>query len=372
MNFVRLPVLRHGVMQRYEELLPDEVFDERLDAVRGLMREYGVGALLIYADSVANGPVCWLTAYPCYGYNKKAVAVLGLDEPPVIYNSEPLRNVPIVRPFTRFDLIRERRYFPEAVKKAAELAAGRPIGLVGTKRIGASGWKTITEGIAPAAGVDMSDAYGSLMSAADFAALNVMKQSAFKAKKALEAMTEAVRKGESLWKLAADADYSMRMDGCEDANVMTDCGEGALYPSYPVDKAIGGSDTVLLYTAAQFARYWGVAGRSVSADGSGSMQELTGLKQDICGISFEGMTLKEAEEALVTLAAHKQIALNRSVSILCGIGMDLQAYPCSKEDVIRKGAVLQVTLLTGEPSVGMLVDALCIGDAGNFWLANIE
>src|SRR4030042_5912884 len=114
MNFAKLPVLRHGLMLRHEDILPDTAVTERIETVRKLMRREGLESLIVFSDAVSSGPVCYLTHYPCYGLGRRAVAVLGLREGPFLYTAEPSRNLPRVRRFTSCYLEKTRRFLPGA------------------------------------------------------------------------------------------------------------------------------------------------------------------------------------------------------------------------------------------------------------------
>jgi Xaa-Pro aminopeptidase len=377
MSFVKLPVLRHGLMVRHEEILPDAMVARRIDAVRKLMKGNNVKSLMVYSDAATNGPVCYLTNYPCFGLNRRAVAVLGLEKGPFLFTTEPSRNLPRVRRFTTCDPERKRRLVAEACDRVKTLAAGGTIGLVGVAHLSeelAKGLEAELEGVEAK---DISRDFYPLLAAKDESSLEATRYAVGLAEEGVTLLTQQMHSEKDLWQLAAYTDYRLRLLRCEDTNILLGCAAGGpVRPGYPPCIRPQTGNVVVAYVAVQYARHWGAVGRTLSVGPANDdlKERLLMLEEVQHGLSSEirgGMTLGEVEANILATGAEKGVILVQDFPLTTGIGFDLSEFPALSEDRVETNAVLQVVLAVDcdEASTVMRVDMLQVTGNGGVWLS---
>lgn len=375
MNFSRLPVLRHGLISRHEDILPDSAIIDRIETVRKMMQKESLEGLIIFGDAIRSGPVCYLTNYPCYGQGRRAVVVMSLTEGPFLYADEPSRNLPRVRLFTSCNIEKTRRFLPEAINRAKNLSQGGAIGLVGFANLPAGLLKDIEKDLAGLNSKDVSGDFAHLLSAKDESSLKAVKQALELSAQGMGLLLKEVSSGKDLWQLAAQVDYSLRLQGCEDTNIMLGCASGGpLRPGYPTHVQAQYGDSLVAYVAAQFARHWGAVGRSLnigtaSDQHRNASEKLREVRAGIASRINAGMSLGEVEEVILELGTLKGVRIARDLPLVGGIGFDLAEYPLTSEDRIGINTVLQVVLaLDFEESSVMLADLLQVTGDGALWL----
>ncbi len=375
MSFAKLPVLRHGLMTRDRELLADSDVAGRIAKTRQLMLEKDVNVLLVYSDPTNNGPVCYLTNYPCFGMGRRATAVLGREDGPFLFTAEPSRNLPRVRLFTTCDLEKTRQFMSAAVERAKKLAGKGRIGLVGLTNMPAGVVKD-AKGLDETETADLSPDFARLMAAQDASARGAQQRSQELAEQGLKLITELAATGKDLWEIAATVDHRLRLAGCEDTNILLNCSAGGpLRPAYPDQKRPLPGDMVVAYLAVQCARLWGVIGDTLAVGTDDSRLRDGGARlgraqNKIAAVLKAGMTLGEAEAAILTSGREAGLALAQDVPLVTGTGFDLHEYPLAAEDLLDKDAVLQVALTVDFPEgyTGMVVDLLQVREKDSRWL----
>jgi Xaa-Pro aminopeptidase len=376
MSFLRLPVLRHGLMVRHSDILPDSEVTARIGKARKLMLERNVDVLLVYGDPTRNGPACYLTNYPCFGLGRRATVVMSAKEGPFLFTAEPSRNLPRVRLMTTCDIEKTRQYLPMGCKRARELAGshGR-IGLVGVGNL-PSGLVKDTEGLDGMETECLSQAFSAIVAAKDESSLKATGKALALARDGLRLIKEQAASGGDLWEMAAYADYRLRLAGCEDANILLDSSAGGrMRPGYPSRRTALPGDSMTAYVAVQHARHWGVAGSAFTiGTGCDKLKTSTGALRDMqteiaAGIR-PGMKLSEIESAIRKTGLQKGLTLAEDVRIATGTGFDLHEYPLRPEHKVENNMVLQVVLAADSAggSTAMLVDMLHVTNNGGIWL----
>ena len=264
MSFVKLPILRHGLMVRDEEILPDSVVAGRIEKVRTLMRTKNVETLLVYSDPTKGGAACYLTNYPCFGLGRRATVVLSQKEGPFLFTAEPSRNLPRVRRFTTCDIEKTRQFLSAACERAKKLSGDRTLGLVNLSNL-PLGLVKDTQGLSEKEVKDITREFNSLVAVKDEGGLRATNRAVDLAAKGMRSLKEQAASGKDLWQLAAEADYQLRLLGCEDTNILLGCSaRGRVRPGYPARIPVSTGDIFAVYVAVQYARQWGVIGTTLS------------------------------------------------------------------------------------------------------------
>ncbi|MBI4633393.1 MAG: M24 family metallopeptidase [Deltaproteobacteria bacterium] len=380
MSFLRLPVLRHGLMVRHSDILPDSEVTARIEKARRLMSEKNVEVLLAYGDPTRNGPACYLTNYPCFGLGRRATVVLGMKEGPFLFTAEPSRNLPRVRLMTTCDIEKTRQYLSMGCKRARELAGAQGrIGLVGIGNLPSGAVKDM-------AGLDgmetecLSQAFSALVAAKDEGSLRATGKALSLAREGLGLIEEQAASVKDLWEMAAYADYRLRLAGCEDTNILLGSSAGGrLRPGYPSRQTMLPGDTMTAYVAVQYARHWGVAGSSFTRGTGGDklkarMDALRTMQTELAAEIRPGMKLGKIETVIRETGLRRALPLAEDVPVAAGTGFDLHEYPLRPEHTVEKDMVLQVALTadSAEGSTAMVVNMLQIKEKAGLWLAGTD
>ena len=375
MSFVKLPVLRHGLMTRDPDILSDGVVSERIEKVRGLMLSKNVDSLLVYSDPTCNGPVCYLTNYPCFGLGRRATAVLGLTEGPFLFTAEPGRNLPRVRIMTTCDLEKTRQFLPLGCERARKLAGNGRIGLVGIANM-PFGLVKDTAGLPEGKTVDLSGDYSLLMASKDDGGLCATRRALALAEKGISLIVEQAASGKDLWQVAAYADHHLRLAGCEDTNILlAGAAGGRMRPAYPAPVRLFPGDTVIAYIAVQYARNWGVAGDTLKighADDklNGRLSLIEEMQKKAASEIKAGMTLGEAKAVILETGRQRGLTFAEDVPLAAGVGFNLSEYPVNDADRLQKNMVMQVALAADfeDGCTAMRVGMLQVEDSESIWL----
>lgn len=375
MSFAKLPVLRHGLMLRHEEILPDTAVTERVQIVRKLMQREGLEGLLLFSDAANNGPVCYLTNYPCFGLGRRAVAVLSLNEGPFLYTAEPSRNLPRVRRFTSCDLEKMRRFLPGAVERIKVLSQGGRVGLVGFTNLPVGLLKDIEKDLSGLNSKDVSQDFAILLAGKDESSLEATKRALEMAGQGIKLLSEQCSAEKDLWQMAAYVDYRLRLLGCEDTNILLGCTAGGrVRPGYPSRISPRPGNTVVAYIAAQYARHWGVAGRTFTMGPTPTKLEhvlakLEAAQNRVARQISTGMTVGQVEAMILDAGNQAGVPLAQDLPIAAGTGFDLSEYPDRTNDRIGINTVLQVTLASDvDEFSAMRTDMLHVTQSGGSWL----
>jgi len=372
MSFSKVPILRHGLVTRHEAIFPDELMTERIKKVRTFMEEKGFDCLLIYSDPRSNGPVCFLTHYPCFGLGRRAVVVLGKREGPYLFTTEPSRNLPRVRLFTTCDLEKTRQFLTASWDRALSLAGAGKIGLVGFEELPFGLEK---EGVIPKdhETEDVSYDYLRLMAIKDAGAKRAMREATSLAYKGINLLTERAKKGMDLWQLASEVDYTLRLAGCEDTNILLG-GRRAktLRPGYPARPDILTGDFLVAYVACIYARYLGVAGRTINIGIKEKlfrekMALLEQIEEEILRTLRPQMTVGEINTLIEDWGKRLQVPLARDIPFVSGLGFDLGEYPKEESDTIEANMTLELCLTAdfAEGFTGMRVTSIIVERDGS-------
>jgi Xaa-Pro aminopeptidase len=341
------------------------------------MAEKNIDVLLIYSDPTRNGPACWLTNYPCFGLGRRATVVLGRKEGPFLFTAEPSRNLPKVRLMTTCDIEKTRQYLSMGCKRARELASAQGrIGLVGTGNLPSGSVKDL-EGLDGKETECLSQAFSALVAAKDESSLQATRKALALAEEGLGLLAEQAVSGRDLWEMAAYADYRLRLAGCEDAHILLDrAASGRMRPAYPARTRPLPGDIFIAYVAVQYARHWGVSGRTFTIGTGGDrfsarMDALRDLQKTIAAEIYPGMKLRGIESAIRETGLRMGLSLAEDLPIATGTGFDLHEYPLRPEHEVGRDMILQIALTAdfADESTAMLVDMMQIQEKGGLWLA---
>lgn len=375
MSFVKLPVLRHGLIARDPALLTDADVSARIDRTRRLMAEKQVDSLLVYGDPTSNGPVSYLTNYPLFGLGRRATVALGMTEGPFLFTAEPSRNLPKVRLLTTCDLEKTRQFLPMGCERARKLAGNGRIGLVGMANLPA-GLVKDAAGLNDLATEDLSPDFPLLLAAKDESALTAQRRALSMAEEGLRLLAVQAVTGKDLWELAAYVDYRLRLGGCEDTNILLGSSPGSwMRPGYPAHVRPQPGDKLIAVVAVQCARQWSIMGRTLSVGPTdavldGKLKLIVGVQKKAAASIKAGMTLSAIEATLLAIGREAGLTLAVDMPLATGIGFDLHEYPQQGEDQVTKNTVLQVALTVDFEAglTGMLIDMLHIQDNDSAWL----
>lgn len=389
MSYTKLPVLRHGLMVRHPHLIPDETIAVRNSIVRTMMKSNNVQALVIFSDAIHNAPGCYLTNYPCYGLGRESVTVLGLNEGPFLFTTEPLRNLPKVDRFTTCPVEKVNpasKFIADGCAKAKELAGeGGAIGLVGTSAMPVRRSSAVKKNLEGRSVVDVSAEFEESISSKDSASLDCIMAALKRARTGFDTLKEKAQTGDDVARdstqLAAYVDFVLRREGCENTNILIST---ATSPSSPVGQRVGypdGSnlhvgDIVMAFVGAQYARHWGVVAEvfklgPMTDKEAEALSALESLKTTLPSKVKAGMTIAEVNAAANSLAKKSGITLVSDVPVVEGIGFDMDEYPSKETDKVKENAVLLVSLYSefGEGVGTMMTSGMLLcGAKGGRWL----
>lgn len=375
MSFVKLPVLRHGLIVRDQALLAEDDVRARIEQARRLMKKKNVSSLLVYGDPTVNGAVSYLTNYPCFGLGRRATVVLGETEGPFLFTAEPSRNLPKVRLLTTCDLEKTRQFLTLGCERARKLAGDGRIGLVGLTNLPA-GLVKDTAGLTGLATEDVTGDFALLTAAKDTSALQAQERSIGMVNEGFRLLAEQLETGSDLWEIAAYLDYQLRRAGCEDTNILLGSGAGpCIRPGYPARVHPRPGDTVAACIAVMYARQWGMIGRTLSVGAAASglgdlLAKLADVQEHAAAGIRTGMTLGEIEAAIADCGRQSGLTFANDLTMAAGIGYDLHEYPRQSEDRVIGDMVLQVAMTVDDARgfTGMLIDMLHVQDSGSVWM----
>lgn len=389
MSYTKLPVLRHGLMVRHPHLIPDETIAVRNSIVRTMMKSNNVQALVIFSDAIHNAPGCYLTNYPCYGLGRESVTVLGLNEGPFLFTTEPLRNLPKVDLFTTCPVEKVNpasKFIADGCAKAKELAGeGGAIGLVGTSAMPVRRSSAVKKNLEGRSVVDVTAEFEKSISSKDSTSLKCIGAALKRARMGFDTLREKAQTGADVARdstqLAAYVDFVLRREGCEDTNILIST---ATSPGSRVGQRVGypdGSnlhvgDIVMAFVGAQYARHWGVVAEvfklgPMTDKEAEALSALESLKTTLPSKVKAGMTLAQVRVAAESVAKKIGVTLVSDVPVAEGIGFDMDEYPSKETDKVEEDTVLLVSLCSEfGKGVGTMMTSgmLLCGAKGGRWL----
>ena len=379
MSFSKLPVLRHGLMLRHEDIFTETVMAERTEAARALMRKRNVESMVVCSDAINSGPVCYLTNYPCFGIGRHAAVALGLTKGPFLFTTEPARNLPRVRLFTTCDLERTRNFSSAACIRAKEISANGEVGFVGNANLSLKFAEDAEKELTGLDVKDLSRDFAVLLAKKDEGSLKATKRAHQMAREGMRWLREEASSGKDLWQLAAFVDYRLRLLGCEGTNILLgSSARGPLRPGYPARiRPVPGSK-LAAYIAVQYGRHWGVAGEtlSVGVESEEHRKQLGRIREAqkrLASKIIPDTTMGELKAAIGEVGGQADLVFAQDLPLAAGLGFDLLEYPSSADDEIKTGMVLQIALAVdiGESFTAMIVDMLQVTPSGGVWLGSI-
>jgi Xaa-Pro aminopeptidase len=200
--------------------------------------------------------------------------------------------------------------------------------------------------------------------------LSVISQAAQMARRAALELIRACRPGQSEYQAVSSADRQLRLQGVEDTTILLAAGPEAQALHLPTEREFQSGDTIKVYIAVQYLRYWGAFGTTASI-GEPAKAQIELYRK--LGELFDNFisNIRGAKE--FDASYFSQIKLPKGVvispySTLNGIGLDLLEEPCPKQQrwPLSQGMTLNVTLgLDQDGSAGVIAsDTLLVeGDS---------
>jgi Xaa-Pro aminopeptidase len=302
---------------------------------------------------------------------------LGLKEGPFLFTTDPSRNVPSVRRFTSCDLEGSKKFLSLACGQAVGLAGGGTIGLVGGERLSKELAEDMDRELSGLELKDISENYYRLMASKDESSLKATMEALRLAEQGIDFLKEQLGSGRDLWQLAAYVDYRLRLHGCENTNILLDCAvNGRIRPGYPTRIQPHSGDIVVAYTAARYARHWGVVGRALSVESTNEVLEkklaaLREVQKNIADTIRPEMTLEQIEADIRVEGQRAGFDFVKDMPIVSGIGFDIPEFPIGAKDRVGNNTLLQVVLAVDDQeqeTTTMEIDMLQVTDKGGICL----
>src|SRR5262249_7583710 len=258
------PILKRGVMIWDRAALPEALFRGRLAAVQQAIVAAGQDAWLIYGDALSYGDVAYLTHY--LPRVRSAMLLVPREGEPSLLVSFGLRDIPAAKTLTWVDDVRPFTRLPGEVAKLVQergLDRGR-IGLAGVEELMPVGeWEQIESLLPEVDWLPTEGARGRMRAPRAPGEAPAVARAAAIIRAGLDRAARELRPGLAERKLLAEVDHELRYGGAEDARLLIASGPRAGRALRPADdRALAAGDTVLLYLAAEYQRYWAEAGQT--------------------------------------------------------------------------------------------------------------
>lgn len=268
MSFLNIPVLVRGRTIWDKVQFPNKEFENRHDGVRKLIEQNNLDGLLIYSNSLRNGPICYLTNYHCFITFADALYVFPKEGTPVLLASQPTRDVQRIKSFI-VDSIDFEAVGLSLVSNhhlAEKVAAYLTDKGLAKKRWGGVNLGDLTYLAAgPLQKVvgeiqDYTGVYDQLRVRKSKRELSVMNQAAQMAKRAALEIIRGAKPDVTEYAITAEVDRQLRYEGVEEVNILIAADDNPEYLRFPSQRAFEEGDTIHVYVAIKYLRYWGAFG----------------------------------------------------------------------------------------------------------------
>jgi Xaa-Pro aminopeptidase len=343
-------VLKRGGLFWDRDLLPAEMFQQRMGAIQSAVAESGDDAWLVYGDAARYGSAAYVSHFLP---RTRSVGVLVPREGEAsLLASVGARDIPTAKTLTWLDDVRPFTNFPrELVKLVQErgLVSAR-IGLVGTRdSLPVTEWATIHAALPRVAWSDRDAEVQRLREQKGPHEIAAIERAAHLVEAGLEAASSMLRPGTSIRALAAEVDRVIRRGGAEDVRVLVGVGEQSLRP--PNDRVVQPGEALRLFVAAEFQRYWAEGAQTLVLGAATEAQRADAQRagdavQAMQAAAREGVAVGAvAEAARASLGADDLVRSAAAYGLGHGIGLDLEEGPTIRPDAaesLQSGATLGV------------------------------
>jgi Xaa-Pro aminopeptidase len=353
MSFISIPALIRGRYIRDAFQFHDSVFATRQERLRALMADCGVDGLLIFADSLENSPIGYLTFYTNVIPWSNALLVVTQDNPPYLIAAIPPRDAKRVEKFIAGGVETE---FSGLSLVANDHTGARAVAYIHEQKMENRKWKgvnlkelphkaltDIESAIGPVG--DFSKRYALLRSIKTPAELSAIAQATAIARRMALDFVQAGRPGVTQKSASAEIDRRARYDGAEDVQILvgTDNEGGTLH--FPGAEPFRDGQLVRVFIQVQYLRYLGVHAFTYMT-GAASEEAKTNL-QKADKEFFDIIRMLDEKRLIPANYAEIWAFEKRSFSSVQGIGMNASELPLAEEGEdcpLLPGHVICVTL----------------------------
>jgi len=367
------PILKRGVMIWDRAALPEALFRGRLAAAQQAITAAGQDAWLVYGDALSYGDVAFLTNY--LPRVRSAMLLVPREGEPSLLVAFGLRDIPAAKTLTWVDDVRPFTRLPGEVAKLVQergLERGR-IGLAGVEELMPAGeWEQIESLLPEVEWLPTDGTLGRMRATKTAEEVVAVARAAAIVRAGLDRAALELRPGLTERQLLAEVDRELRYGGAEDARLLVASGPRASRALRPADdRALAAGDTVLLYLAAEYQRYWAEAGQTfVLGTADAETRQLAATAgaavAAMLAVASTGATAGAAVDAAVnvTREAHDLLgtapsAPSDTYGLGHGIGLDIEEPPylrAGDETPLIEGATLALhVVLHGRDGRGAIV-----------------
>ncbi|MEN9418522.1 MAG: hypothetical protein RI988_2142 [Pseudomonadota bacterium] len=364
------PVIVFGSYRLDPERLPPDEFEERLRAVRAVMRREGWHGLVVHGDAQDSALLTWLTnAFPRLRFQ---LVLVGLEGEPIVIAAGSTRDLPAAAALT---WCRSFCSFNDAPRLLAgfqvQISAGLPAGqqptvaVHGLQRMRLSVRATVREALGEAL-ADANPSLDPLLQAKRPRELSVMRDAHVLLGRAVQALRAAWLSGRPVKAAVREAEHAARRNEAQDVRILFSLDGGASLQPFESNGDTRGSRLVCL-VAVRYLGYWAQAYLTEGAADSAAYRAAWGQLQSLRASVRPGVTGRALAAALPALppgCAPHPICEGR---LAHGVGLCLDEQPwitSHTDEIFREGGVyvLRAGCSTGPGDAALLSRTVCIVD----------
>ncbi|MDP2644153.1 MAG: M24 family metallopeptidase [Desulfobacterales bacterium] len=371
------PTLTRGRFLWDPTHMPKAEFLSRVSKIQKEMKKENIGVLLVYSRSFESGNICYIgNTVPRAAGGGAAVIIPQQGEVALIYRGEK-REVAGTKLITWIDeVIPSSRFAEDCVNYLKEKnLLSSTIGAVACKRLMPyAQWQIILEGTKQCKMVDADHILTGMRMVKSERECDQIRRASRIINHIIGSIPDTTLKSMNEEFLEAVLDKEARMAGAEDIRILIakpKGGEWALRP--PEDAQISRGDSLIIYLAASFERYWSEGIRTFVAESA----SLTQPKLDDAQALYErirqgikpGKTASQCYKEAVDELQKSKVDFIPTYGLGQGIGLDLQEAPMlTGEDstMLKEGMLLTFHLAIKDADLGaiMLGNTLYLGKDG--------
>lgn len=359
-------VLKHGALYWDRDLLPAAAYERRYARLQAMVAASGDAGWFVYGDVARYGALTYVTNF--LPRVRSALAFVPAAGAPVLFANIGKRDVPAAKTITWVDDVRPFGRLPGEVigfVEGAKLSQGR-IGHAGLDAIPIADWAAIAKGLPKVEWRPRDGELTALRAAKEDCEIAAITRAAAIADDALAPATKLIRPGVSLRRAIAGIDRAARAAGAEDVRYLVASGPQVATALRPVDdRALVAGDTVVIYAALEFQRYWAETARTfVLGRASDALRALHGQAADKLA-RMVAAARAGVQAGTVADAAGPGGAV---YGLGHGIGLDAEEPPAivaGSNDVLADGAALALrAILHGNGQGAAVAQTVVVGRDG--------
>ena len=370
-------VLKRGGLFWDRDLLPAEMFQQRMGLIQSAVAESGDDAWLVFGDAERYGSAAYVSHFLP---RTRSVGVLVPRQGDAsLLASVGARDIPTAKTLTWLDDVRPFTSFPrELVRLVQERGLdGARIGLVGThESLPVTEWTTIHRELP---GVHWSNRDATLERLREQKGPHeraAIGRAAGLVEAGLQQARAVLADGTSVRALAAEVDRVIRRGGAEDVRVLVGINDQTLRP--PNDRLIQVGEAVLLFVAGGYQRYWAEGAQTlVLGHASEDQRALSRAAADALSamqaVAREGAAVAElADAARARLGSDDLVRSATTYGLGHAIGLDLEegsTIAAGASGSLRNDATLGLHVVLQAGGRGAIAArTLHVTGAGATWL----